>query len=59
MYAAQSGIANAGLRGQAIGDIATVMSETWKEGRKSNYAPDDGQTRVGEDDRRDRAGLGG
>lgn len=37
MYDAQAGLSNANLRGRAIGDIGTIINDTLKEGRRSNY----------------------
>lgn len=37
LYDAESGLANAQIRGRAIGDIGTIINDTLKEGRKSNY----------------------
>lgn len=48
LYDAGADTANANLRGQAIGDIATLINDQWKEGRKSNYDPS--KNKVGESD---------
>lgn len=38
LYGAESDLATAQARGRAIGDIGTIINDTLKEGRRSNYS---------------------
>lgn len=42
-------VANANLRGQALGDIGTIINDAWKESRRSSYGTDQAR-KPGEDD---------